>query len=273
MVCGDNWQEAKLMFDTFVKLFQVAIEMKKIGVSTVSRSANAGKQEENEADISIVHQTKPSVAKKVVRKANVFKVRPAGLPTDLRTKITEDRPTAEREALRRKKIALLRLRERPGRSVNPSPRRTAASFMGPGSSAHFNSGGNNMGMGGSLGGGPMQGMNMNMSSPSMQYNNMDMMMGYHGMNPMNMSGMNMGMCNPGNMMMTQGMFLNPLEQQGGGSTREERPGRSKFRGTTRGVRGVRRSVKGNVKERLGFKSTISVDPSLLNEENINEEEY
>ena len=268
------------MFETLIKLFQVAIELKKIGVASVPRSASVGKQEENETDISIVHQTKPPVVKKVLRKANVFKVRPAGLPTDLRTKITEDRPTAEREALRRKKIALLRLRERPGSFTG---RRTAASFMGPDSSAHFNNGRNSMDLGG--GGGPMQGMNpsmnMNMNSPQMQYNsNMEVMMGYHGMNQINqmnqMPGMNMGMCSPGNMMMMNpnpGMFLNPPEQQGGGSSREERPGRAKFRGSSRGVRGVRRSVRGNVKERLGFKSTISVDPSLLNEENINEEEY
>merc|ERR1712183_265077 len=106
---------------------------------------------------------------------------------------------------------------------------------------------------------------------------MDMMMGYHGMNQMNMSGMNMGnMYNPGNMMMmnqNQGMFHNPVEQQGGGSSRVERPLRGKVRGISRGVRGVRRTIKGNVKERLGFKSTISVDPSLLNKEQINEEEY
>ena len=259
--------------------------MKKIGAASLSSSsATVKKQEENETDISIVHQSKPPVVKKVAR--NVFKVRPAGLPTDLRTKITEDhRPTAEREALRRKKIALLRLRDRqasqagPRRIVNSSSRRNAASFLGPDnpSPSHFDSSRNTMAMG-NMGMGPMQGMNpnMNMNSPQM-----DMTMGYHGMNQMNqmnMSGMNqmnMGnMYNPGNMMMmNQGMFHNPLEQQEGASSREVRPLRGKFRGISRGVRGVRRTVKGNVKERLGFKSTISVDPSLLNKEQINEEEY
>ena len=280
------------MFETFIKLFQVAVEMKKIGAASLSSSAPVKKPEENETDISIVHQSKPAVVKKVTR--NVFKVRPAGLPTDLRTKITEDhRPTAEREALRRKKIALLRLRDRqtgqagPRRIFNSSPRRNAASFLGPDSPSpsQFDNSRNTMAMGTSMQGmNPGLNMNMNMNSPQMPYNNtnMDMMMGYHGMaqmNQMNMSGMNMGnMCNPGNMMMMNqnpGMFHNPQEQYGVVSSRdrEERPLRGKFRGISRAARGVRRTVKGNVKERLGFKSTISVDPSLLSEDHINEEEY
>ena len=108
------------MFETFIKLFQVAIDLKKIGHHSVSRSANMKKQEETETEISIVHQSKPPVVKKVARKPNVFKVRPAGLPTDLRTKISEEhRPTGEREALRRKKIALLRLRDRQAGQAGP----------------------------------------------------------------------------------------------------------------------------------------------------------
>ena len=277
------------MFETFIKLFQVAVEMKKIGAASLSSSsATVKKQEENETDISIVHQSKPPVVKKVAR--NVFKVRPAGLPTDLRTKITEDhRPTAEREALRRKKIALLRLRDR--QASQAGPRRNAASFLGPNSPSPSPSPSqfdhsrnmNTMAMGPAMQG-MNPSMNMNMTSQQMPYNNsnMDMMMGYHGMaqmNQMNMSGMNMGnMCNPGNLMMMNqnpGMFHNPQEQQGIVSSRdrEERPLRGKFRGISRAARGVRRTVKGNVKERLGFKSTISVDPSLLSEDQINEEEY
>ena len=283
VVCGDNWQEAKLMFETFIKLFEVAIELRKIGAASSSRPATVKRQEETETDISIVHQSQPPVVKKVARKANVFKVSPAGLPSDLRTKITEDqrpRPTAEREALRRKKIALLRLRDRQASHVGP--RRNAASFLGPDRPApsHFDNSRNTMTMG------PMHGMNpsMNMNSPQMSFNNsnMDVMMGYHGMNQMNqmnMSGMNMGnmgMYNPGNMMMmnqNQGMFHNTADHQAGVSSREERPLGGKFRGISRGARGVRRTAKGNVKERLGFKSTISVDPSQLNEEEINEDEY
>eukprot|EP00091_Calanus_sinicus_P010694 TRINITY_DN24677_c0_g1_i1.p1 TRINITY_DN24677_c0_g1~~TRINITY_DN24677_c0_g1_i1.p1 ORF type:complete len:116 (-),score=19.25 TRINITY_DN24677_c0_g1_i1:162-509(-) len=44
----------------------------------------------------------------------------------------------------------------------------------------------------------------------------------------------------------------------------------KMRGSARGGRGVSR---GNVKERLGFKSTISVDPTQLSNVDVNEEDY
>merc|ERR1719319_239311 len=40
-----------------------------------------------------------------------------------------------------------------------------------------------------------------------------------------------------------------------------------------GVRKSFASRKGPVKERLGFKSNITVDPSLLNEGAVNEEDY
>ena len=43
---------------------------------------------------------------------------------------------------------------------------------------------------------------------------------------------------------------------------------------SRPVRGVgRRSLKGPVMTRLGFKSNITVDPTLLDEGNVNEEDY
>ena len=264
MVCGDTWQEAKLMFDTFIKLFQVAIELRRVGRSP-------RRQEISEGDISIVHETTSSSAsaKKVLKKAKSMKARQAKLPTDLRTKKVEDRPLVDREAVKRKKLALLRLRERTSgassrRTENMSSRRrNAASFMEPDSGPHREEV-NSMNM--------MRQMQTGMTSfnnAQMQYNNTHNMAfpGMNmGMNQINMSGMNMGMCNPnaGNMMMmnqSPGMFLNSMEE-----AREERP-------RLRGPRGGRRTVKGNVKERLGFKSNISVDPVLLSEDNIDEEDY
>ena len=267
MVCGDTWQEAKLMFDTFIKLFQVAIELRRVGLSPRPRIS--------EGDISIVHETTSSSAKKVLKKAKSMKARPAKLPTDLRTKIVEDRPLVDREAVKRKKLALLRLRERTSgassrRTENMSSRRrTAASFMAPDTGPHREEV-NNMNM--------MQTGMTSFNNAQMQYNNTHNMAfpGMNmGMNQMNMSGMNMGMCNPnaGNMMMmnqSPGMFFNSMEREGEFERMEEaREERPRFRGPRSG----RRTVKGNVKERLGFKSNISVDPVLLSEDNIDEEDY
>ena len=50
-------------------------------------------------------------------------------------------------------------------------------------------------------------------------------------------------------------------------------GRGVSRGRGRPFPARRSPFKGSVKERLGFKSDITVDPSLLNENTVNEEDY
>ena len=279
LVCGDTWQEAKLMFDALLKLFQVAIEMKRVGV--LPRAARVSQKETTEGDISIVHETKSAAKKRIV----LVKAKPTGLSTDLSP---EERPRVDREAaMKRKKLALLRLRERTSgsssrRVVRPTSRRSAASFMA--TDSHFDDRNmNNMPMMA-----PIQPGINNFGNRQMQFNNSNNMgnnMGFHGMNQMNqmnMPGMNMAGMNM--MMMNQnpgpGMFLNSMEQQGSFDRMEDmREVRSRSRARSpggqlrRGGRGGRKTVKGNVKERLGFKSNITVDPALLNEENINEEDY
>lgn len=256
VVCGDTWQETKLMFETFIKLFQVAIELRRVGFS--ARPVKVGQKE-----ISIVDETKSTATKRVVKK-------PAKVPTDMKTRIVEERPRLDREAVKRKKLALLRLRERT--SETSSRRRNAASFLGPDSRPHCEDV-NNMNMMRQM----QTGMT-NFNNSQMQYNNSHNM-GYHGMNmgnnQMNVSGMTLGMCNPnpGNMMMMNqnpGMFLNPMERQGEFERMEEM---REERARSRGRRGGRRTMKGSVKERLGFKSNITVDPVLLSEDNIDEEDY
>ena len=62
--------------------------------------------------------------------------------------------------------------------------------------------------------------------------------------------------------------------RGRGSSRG-RPvrGRGVSRGRGRPFPARRSPFKGSVKERLGFKSDITVEPSLLNENTVNEEDY
>ena len=65
MVCGDTWQETKLMFETLLQLFEVSIELKKIGDGTgrmsspptrVNSSVSA-KAKKSDDDISVMSLT------------------------------------------------------------------------------------------------------------------------------------------------------------------------------------------------------------------------
>ena len=144
-------------------------------------------------EVAVVHETKPAVRKaaaapekpSVARKAP----RPAKLPTDLRTRIVDSDPF-KAEALKRKKLALARLRDRTsGSGPLAGGRRNAASFMN-----------NDMMMN--------QTMNQPMNQPINNLNNMNnmnMMMGNTMMDMMAMNtqpNMNMMMMDQGAM----GMF-------------------------------------------------------------------
>ena len=141
-------------------------------------------------EVAVVHETKPAVRKaaaapekpSVARKAP----RPAKLPTDLRTRIVDSDPF-KAEALKRKKLALARLRDRTsGSGPLAGGRRNAASFMN-----------NDMMMN--------QTMSQPMNQPMNNLNNMNMMMGNTMMDMMAMNtqpNMNMMMMDQGAM----GMF-------------------------------------------------------------------
>ena len=88
-------------------------------------------------EVAVVHETKPAVRKaaaapekpSVARKAPRPAKLPAKLPTDLRTRIVDSDPF-KAEALKRKKLALARLRDRTsGSGPLAGGRRNAASFM------------------------------------------------------------------------------------------------------------------------------------------------
>ena len=148
-------------------------------------------------EVAVVHETKPAVRKaaaapekpSVARKAPRPAKLPAKLPTDLRTRIVDSDPF-KAEALKRKKLALARLRDRTsGSGPLAGGRRNAASFMN-----------NDMMMN--------QTMNQPMSQPINNLNNMNnmnMMMGNTMMDMMAMNtqpNMNMMMMDQGAM----GMF-------------------------------------------------------------------
>ena len=148
-------------------------------------------------EVAVVHETKPAVRKaaaapekpSVARKAPRPAKLPAKLPTDLRTRIVDSDPF-KAEALKRKKLALARLRDRTsGSGPLAGGRRNAASFMN-----------NDMMMN--------QTMNQPMNQPINNLNNMNnmnMMMGNTMMDMMAMNtqpNMNMMMMDQGAM----GMF-------------------------------------------------------------------
>lgn len=300
-MCGDTWQEAKLMFETLLQLFDVAQAMRKVGISRVengvapvTRKAAPPKKvtsKDTDSEIAVVHESKPASKKPTIKPYVAKKpaVPSASLPTDIRTRMAEDRHKAE--ALKRKKLALTRLRQdrlpdTSQRRPMPSHRRDAASFM------------NNMASEQVIFGS----MDNSMNSMSTSSNGMN-----NSLNAMNQMNMNQPMNMDQQMMMTMMMNQNMMEQQfmggnnmmnnmpmemgpsaGNGSAferalRRSSPGVSRGRGGVRGrslrpapggaVRKSFASRKGPVKERLGFKSNITVDPSLLNDGAVNEEDY
>merc|ERR1719483_2082196 len=99
---------------------------------------------------------------------------------------------------------------------------------------------------------------------------------------MNQGVYNNGMQDTGNQGFSNGMNNMEMEFMNAGMNNEMSEGRSSglYRGLARGHRGNRSvsprrgrgSNRGNVKDRLGFKSNISVDPSeLTNVVDVNEE--
>merc|ERR1719483_406000 len=109
---------------------------------------------------------------------------------------------------------------------------------------------------------------------------------------MNQGVYNNGMQDTGNQGFSNGMNNMEMEFMNAGMNNEMSEGRSSglYRGLARGHRGNRSvsprrgrgyssrghrgSNRGNVKDRLGFKSNISVDPSeLTNVVDVNEEDY
>ena len=175
-----------------------------------------------------------------------------------------------------------------------------------------NGSGMNMGMGNgnnmNMDMNQMNSMNMNMNmnqGNNMMANNqgnmpMNMGMGNGGMMEMGMNQGNMSMgMNQGNMNMGMnrdlyneafscGMNNGEMGNMHPGTNNQIREGRSSglYRGLVRGQgysrgnrsvsprkRGGRGAGSGNVKERLGFKSTISVDPTELSNLEVNEEDY
>ena len=281
-MCGDTWQETKLMFETLLQLFDVALEMSKVGAgrvenvsAPVTRKVTPLKKNnpknDNDSEIAVVHESTPGNKKPTI-KPYVAKKPAAQLPTDIRTRMADDRYKAE--ALKRKKLAITRLRDRTAvpsqRRPMPSHRRDAASFMN------------------------------NMSNDQVVFGSMDTSMNsmnnsMNSMNSMNqpMNNMNMNQQMMMNMMMNQNMMeqqfmgntmMNNMDV--GGASSFERAGRRSSRGRGVASRGrslrvtpggaVRKSFasrKGPVKERLGFKSNITVDPSLLTGGAVNEEDY
>ena len=296
------------MFETLLQLFDVALEMRKAGIgrvengaAPVTRKAAPPKKvtsKDTDSEIAVVHESKP-VSKKPTLKPYVARkpaVPSATLPSDIRSRMAEDRHKAE--ALKRKKLALTRLRQDRGtdsqRRPGPGHRRDAASFMNNMASEQVVFGSMDT---------SMNSMNNSMNSMNNSMNGMNQM------NNMNNMNMNQPMNMDQQMMMSMMMNQNMMEQQfmgdnniwmemgqsagnGGGGGAFERalrrssPGTSRGRGGARGrslrpapggaVRKSFASRKGPVKpvkERLGFKSNITVDPSLLNDGAVNEEDY
>jgi len=297
IVCGDTWQETKLEFETLLQLFDVSIEMKKLNMiksdvkNAVTKPTNVAA---NDDEISVLHEVnkspKPAFKKAPSKPTTVKKfIKPAKLPTDLRTKIVDDPYKAE--ALKRKKLALTRLRDRTSgassirsREMTTRGRMNAASFMDSMNQSMNRDNGQFSDMNN------MMNQQMNMNNMNQQMNNMNqmnmnnMMMGNNammmGMNPqpnMNMMMMEQAFMGGGNMNMNNMSMGNmgSEDMSGGGRFRD---GRRIAAGRGRPVRGSpagrgRPSSKGNVKNRLGFKSNITVDHSLLNDGIMNEEDY
>ena len=298
VVCGDTWQEAKLMFETLLQLFDVALELRKAGVGAgaVTRKTMPPKKVTRDADseIAVVHESKPPPKKPTLKP---YVARKPAVPTDISSRIADDRHKAE--ALKRKKLALTRLRQDTGQQRRPMPshRRDAASFM--------KNMGNDQVIFGSMDTSMNSSMNNSMNSMNNMSNSMNNM--NNGMNQMNNMNMNQPMNMDQQMMMNMMMNQNMMDQQfmggnnmmmqnmeigqnNGGGTFESRAQRRSSAGSSirgrggargRSLRpapggGVRKSFasrKGPVKERLGFKSNITVDPSLLNDGAVNEEDY
>merc|ERR1712012_762389 len=128
----------------------------------------------------------------------------------------------------------------------------------------------------------------NMGSQMNNMNNMNNQMNNQMANMMMNNMMNMMNNQPSMNMMMMDQGMNNINSVGGGmdldlrntipkqNDNERRDFRTVKRSSVRGrpVRGVgRRSLKGPVMTRLGFKSNITVDPTLLDEGNVNEEDY
>ena len=71
VVCGDTWQEAKLMFETLLQLFDVTLELRKagIGAEAVTRKTLPPKKVTRDADseIAVVHESKPPPKKPTLK--------------------------------------------------------------------------------------------------------------------------------------------------------------------------------------------------------------
>ena len=279
------------MFETLLQLFDVALELRKAGIGRAERKTLPPKKvttsKDADSEIAVVHESKPT-PKKPTLKPYVAK-KPA-VPTDISSRIADDRHKAE--ALKRKKLALTRLRQDQGQQRRPMPsqRRDAASFMNNSMNT-----GNDQVMFGSMD------TSMNSMNNSMNNMNNSMNNSMNGMNQMNNMNMNMDQQMMMNMMMNQNMMeqqfmggnnmMHNMEmgQNNGGGAFERTLRRSSSGSNIRGRGGprgrslrpapggaVRKSFasrKGPVKERLGFKSNITVDPSLLNDGTVNEEDY
>jgi len=316
VVCGDTWQETKLMFESMLQLFDTAIELRKVNQvqkdvnntappakkAAVKSFSQKPKENGKDEEISVVHESKPVKKGKVSTKATPaitkkYSKVPSGLQDD----------SHKAEALKRKKLALARLRDRAAsnnqasrfmnnlsRSMNNESRTSMSGMnnsMGGGLVIGGNSsmggmnnsmGGMNNSMGGmnnsmgvmnnSMGGGMNNSMNGMNNMNNMMMNNMNnmnnMMMGNNMMGNMNMMDMNNGMFQGGDDM--GGMQINNSDRGFNSMKRV-----SKMRGVVarKGVPARKVANKGNVKQRLGFKSNISVDPALLREGNVNTEDY
>merc|ERR1711915_80289 len=187
--------------------------------------------------------------------------------------------TRKELTLRRKKLALARLSLARAKEGIPSRRMNAASFMqrNVGNSNMDNNYMMNMNMNMDMHQGNNMMMNNQMAMSSNGMMNMDMNQTNQNIN-MNNDMFNNGMGNDGfmsNMNMNNGMNNGMMEQRSSGMYQElameqAYSGRKKSFSPRRG-RG--RGVRGHVKERLGFKSNISVDPSKLSKVEVNTEDY
>jgi len=276
-VCGDTWTETMTMFESLLYLFNTSLELgrAKQGVDQVDVVAASKKVVEAEVQKAV----------KTIRASSVSNGKPSSRPVEkpsfskpVKTfvatkpaKMSSFREEKERSyvsnynelAMRRKKLALARLRMgQRGGSV--AGRRSAASFM--------------------IGGQQEDDMGQQQA-----YSNQQAMMNQQMMNQqmMNQQMMNQQMManqqrmQNENMMNMENNFMQGGHQMGGGSP-VKRSSNSLFRSlsrrggpviSSRGSRGARRG--GSVKERLGFKSNISVDPVALKKglQGVSAEDY
>ena len=304
LVCGDTWQETKAMFEALLQMFEISIQLRRVGAvvgnnnsssvikSVPTKSAPASKTVQD--DVQVIEEKAPKKVGVAAKPSSTFRPtsdrRVAAAPFG-RGGASGPGRARDELALKRKKLALARLRMTT--ETGRGERRTAASFMGPTSRS------GNMGVLSQGGGMNMGGMNMNSIDMGMNQNMMNMGMNNMGMNNMeiNNMGMNMNMMmnNPGNMEM--GMFNNGMMGMGnaglmqgpdmfqsgfdGEVSQDARaklsrpPGTGRVRGRGAARRAAPLPDRGNVQDRLGFKSSISVDPALLEqpETELNEEDY